>query len=77
MNEQLLSLLDQPAELEKLYRKNKTAFTRSFTGLYPSIKGNPIADAWYERLHFEADGVQWGTKSDWLFILIAAAIAGT
>ena len=77
MNEQLLSLLDQPSELEKLYRKNKTAFTRSFTELYPSLRGNPIADAWYERLYFEADGVQWGTKSDWLFILIAAAIAGT
>jgi len=77
MNEQLLSLLDQPAELEKLYRKNKTAFTRSFTELYPSLRGNPIADAWYERLHFESNGVQWGTKSDWLFILIATAIAGT
>jgi hypothetical protein len=77
MNKQLLSLLDQPAELEKLYRKNKTAFTRSFTEVYPSLKGNPLADAWYERLHFEADGIQWGSKGDWQFIVIAALLAGT
>ena len=77
MNESLLSLLEQPAELEKRYRKNKGPFTKSFNELYPSIKGNPVADAWHERLNYEADGVQWGTKADWLFILIAGAIAGT
>ena len=77
MNESLLSLIDQPAELEKRYRKNKSAFTKSFNELYPSGKGNPIADAWHERLNYESDGVQWGTKADWLFILIATAIAGT
>lgn len=77
MNQIILSLLDQPAELEKLYRKNKTGFTRSFTELYPSLKGNPLADAWYERLHFESDGIQWGSKGDWQFIVIAALLAGT
>ena len=77
MNEQLLSLLDQPAELEKRYRKNKSAFTKSFNELYPSVQGNPIADAWHERLNYESEGVQWGSKADWLFILIAGGIAGT
>ena len=77
MNEQLLSLLDQPAELEKRYRKNKSTFTKSFNELYPSVQGNPIADAWHERLNYESEGVQWGSKADWLFILIAGGIAGT
>ncbi|MDA0315491.1 MAG: hypothetical protein O2829_10595 [Bacteroidetes bacterium] len=77
MNEQILSLLDQPAELEKLYRKNKTAFTRSFTELYPTLKGNPLAEAWYERLYFESEGIQWGSKGDWQFIGLAALLAGT
>ncbi len=77
MNEQILSLLDQPAELEKRYRKNKSAFTKSFNELYPSVKGNPLADAWHERLNYESEGVQWGSKADWLFILIAGGIAGT
>ena len=77
MNEQILSLLDQPAELEKRYRKNKSAFTKSFNELYPSVQGNPIADAWHERLNYESEGVQWGSKADWLFILIAGGIAGT
>lgn len=77
MNESLHSLLEQPAELEKRYRKNKNAFTKSFNELYPSIQGNPIADAWHERLNYESDGVHWGSKADWLFILIAGAIAGT
>ena len=77
MDESFLSLLEQPAELEKRYRKNKGAFTKSFNELYPSIKGNPVADAWYERLNYESDGVLWGTKADWVFILIATAISGT
>ncbi len=77
MNESLHSLIDQPAELEKRYRKNKSAFTKSFNELYPSVKGNPLADAWHERLNYESEGVQWGSKADWLFILIAGGIAGT
>ena len=77
MNEPLHSLLEQPAALEKHYRKNKSAFTKSFNESYPSIKGNPVADAWHERLNYEAEGAQWGTKADWLFILIAGTIAGT
>ena len=77
MNEQLLSLLDQPAELEKRYRKNKSSFAKSFNELYPSIKGNPLADAWHERLNYGSEGVNWGSKADWLFILIAGGIAGT
>jgi peptidoglycan/LPS O-acetylase OafA/YrhL len=77
MNEQLLSLLDQPSELEKLYRKNKKVFTESFNQLYPSLQGNPLADAWHERLNFESEGVQWGTKGDWQFIVIAGLLAGT
>ena len=77
MNESFLSLLEQPAELEKRYRKNKSSFAKSFNELYPSIKGNLLADAWYERLNYESEGVHWGTKADWVFILIAGAIAGT
>ena len=77
MNESLQGLLDQPAELEKRYRKNKSSFTKSFNELYASIKGHPVADAWHERLNYESEGVQWGSKADWLFILIAGAIAGT
>ena len=77
MNESLQALLDQPAELEKRYRKNKSSFTKSFNELYASIKGHPVADAWHERLNYESEGVQWGSKADWLFILIAGAIAGT
>ncbi len=77
MNESLQALLDQPAELEKRYRKNKSSFTKSFNELYANIKGHPLADAWHERLNYESEGVQWGSKADWLFILIAGAIAGT
>ena len=77
MNESIQALLEQPAELEKRYRKNKSAFTKSFNELYPSVKGNPLADAWHERLNYESEGVQWGSQTDWLFILIAGGIAGT
>ncbi|MCM0059919.1 MAG: hypothetical protein NBV57_03585 [Algoriphagus sp.] len=77
MNESILSLLEQPAELEKRYRKNKSSFAKEFKELYPTITGHPLADAWHERLNYESEGVHWGSKSDWQFILIAGVIAGT
>lgn len=77
MKEQLLAAITQPATLEKLYRKSKSSFTKSFKELYPEIQGNPVADTWYERLTYESEGTRWGSKLDWLFIVVAGGIAGT
>lgn len=76
MKEEIKSALDSPAELERLYRKNKSDFRQNFIELYPTIMGSPGAEFWYERLNYESDSVSWGTASEWKFVLVAALIAG-
>lgn len=76
MKEQIKSNLDNPNQLEKLYRENKTAFKKEFNTLYPDIKENTTAQIWNERLNFESDEIYWGTKNELLFVIIASLIAG-
>ena len=76
MKEEILSSLSNPAQLEGLYRKNKSAFRQNFTELYPQIQGQPAAEFWHQRLTYTSDSVSWGTASEWRFVLIAALIAG-
>ena len=47
MKDQILSKLDQPVELEKLYRKNKSEFKASFNAVYAEIQGKGNADFWH------------------------------
>lgn len=75
MKEQILSKLELPIKLEKLYRKNKSEFKTSFNAIYSEIQGKGNADFWHARLNFESESVQWGKGSDWKFILISAALA--
>ncbi|MBC5772881.1 DUF4153 domain-containing protein [Pontibacter sp. KCTC 32443] len=76
MKEKILSGINDPQQLEKLYRSNKTPFKREFSNLYPELKGNALADFWHERLRYESDEVAWGTINDLLFVAIAVLIAG-
>lgn len=76
MKEQIKSSLNNPNQLEKLYRENKTAFKIEFNTLYPDIKENTTAQIWNERLNFESDEIYWGTKNELLFVIIASLIAG-
>lgn len=75
MKNQILSKLEEPIELEKLYRKNKSEFKESFNSIYSEIQGRGSADFWHARLNFESDPVQWGKASDWKFMLILAVLA--
>ena len=72
MIEQIKSNLDNPNQLEKLYRENKTAFKKEFNTLYPDIKENTTAQIWNERLNFESDEISWGTKNELVFVIIAS-----
>ena len=51
MKDEILTHLNDPRQLEKLYRTNKVPFKREFSTLYPELKGNPLADFWNERLN--------------------------
>ncbi len=76
MKEQIKNNLDNPNQLEKLYRENKTAFKKEFNILYPDIKENTTAQIWNERLNFESEEISWGTKNEMVFVIIASFIAG-
>lgn len=76
MNEEILANLANTAKLERLFRQNKAQFSDAFNELYPEIKGNPIAEAWHERLNYKADEIDWGKKPELAFIAIAILLAG-
>jgi hypothetical protein len=76
MKDEILNHLNDPRQLEKMYRTNKVTFKREFRTLYPELKGNTIADFWNERLNYESDEINWGTGRELLFVLIASLLAG-
>lgn len=77
MQQQILSAIDHPQALEKLYRQNNAAFKAAFNAVYPQLADNPIAAVWHERLNYESPEISWGGKNDLLFVIIGALIAGT
>jgi hypothetical protein len=76
MKDEILSHLNDPRQLEKLYRTNKVPFKQAFSILYPQLKGNSVADFWNERLNYESDEISWGSRRELLFVIIASLVAG-
>lgn len=76
MKNEILTHLNNPGQLEKMYRTNKAYFVQEFSNLYPELKGNSLADFWNERLSYESKGFSRGAGKDWLFVLIASLVAG-
>ncbi|GAB3494315.1 DUF4153 domain-containing protein [Spirosoma knui] len=68
--------LDNPVQLEQLYRRNKMSFKREFNLIYPDIRERVSAQIWHERLNFEADDISWGSGGDMNFVLLASFLAG-
>ena len=76
MKTEIITHLDNPAQLEKLYRSDKVSFKREFIALYPEYKGNAFADFWHERLSYESDDINWGTGRELIYVLLLALLAG-
>lgn len=76
MKDEIITHLNDPGQLEKLYRSNKGPFKRGFSTLYPELKGNPVADFWNERLNYESDEITWGTGREVAFVIVASLLAG-
>ncbi len=73
---EILSNLDNPRELEKLYQQNKTAFKTEFNVLYPQLTNHNLAAYWHERLNYESGEISWGSKNELFFVIIASLVAG-
>ncbi len=76
MKNQILSQLDHPDELEKLYRSDKSEFKQAFLSLYPEIKEKEIASFWQVRLNYGSDAISWGSQKEFLWIILSILLAG-
>ncbi|PJJ76498.1 hypothetical protein BXY57_2123 [Thermoflavifilum aggregans] len=76
MQDLILQHLEDPYFLEALYREHKNAFKKAFAALYPSIQHHVVAQCWHARLRDERDEVRWGTKNEWLRVMLFGLLAG-
>ena len=76
MKDEILLHLNEPKQLEKLYRSDKPAFKRAFNALYPELKNHALAGYWNERLIFASEEISWGSRKDLVFVIIASLLAG-
>ena len=76
MREEIINNIHNPAQLEKLYRDNKTSFSKAFNAVYTDIREHAVAQAWHERLNYEQEEINWGTRNELIFVLSACFIAG-
>ena len=68
--------INNPKQLEKLYRDHKGAFTIAFNNIYQDLINEPAAMAWNERLNYKDDHLAWGNKNEIIFIMVAAFVGG-
>ncbi|MBL7923474.1 MAG: hypothetical protein JNL88_04670 [Bacteroidia bacterium] len=68
--------LNNPRQLEKMYRENKAAFKAEFNRLYPELKHEQVAEFWHERLNFENREISWGSTRELSIAIVAALVAG-
>ncbi len=76
MRSEILNNLDNPKQLEKLYRDNKVIFKKEFNQIYPGHTENKALGVWYERLNFENEKHGIGTKNEIGVVVAFALIAG-
>jgi len=75
LKEKILGNLDNPHQLEVLYRTNKRAFTKDFNHIYEDIKELSAAKTWKARLDFAEQSILWGTRTEQLVVLVASLFA--
>jgi hypothetical protein len=75
MQEEILLNMENPRQLEKLYRSNQPTFKSAFNALYPQLRDNPLAEGWYQRLNYNYEDLFWGTPRERIFVVGASLLA--
>ena len=74
---------DDPAALEKLYRKSPDVFTQQFDDVYHVYPYSPVLEAWHERLKFEKPALSRTSNtfihrpSEILLVIFLCLVGGT
>jgi hypothetical protein len=76
MKEKIIASIQDPMQLELLYRSNNDQFKASFNELYPSLEKTGIVDVWNIRLNYQTtEKINWGGRSEWLIVLVLCLLA--
>jgi hypothetical protein len=76
MKTDILHNLDNPKQLEKLYREDASSFKKEFNQIYPDQQDKASLAFWNERLNFEAAKPSWGSKTELVIVIVFALLAG-
>ena len=76
MKTDILNNLDNPRQLEKLYREDASSFKKEFNQIYPGHQDNASLVFWNERLNYEAAKPSWGSKTELVIVIVFALLAG-
>lgn len=78
MKSKIKESIENPEQLEKLYRADKSGFEKAFFEIYPEISENKITDYWKIRLEFVStkDDSFKIRKKDILFLILTCTISG-
>lgn len=70
--------IENPEQLEKLYRSDRKGFAKAFSEIYPEISEHPASAFWKARLEPDTVKADWliTVKKDLLFLLVTCALAG-
>jgi hypothetical protein len=67
MKDKIITALQDPMQLELLYRSNNDQFREAFNEIYPTLEKNSITDVWNIRLNYQAaEKISWGNKTEWM-----------
>ena len=76
MKNSILAQIDNPVQLEKLYRENNAEFKKCFNEIFPNYKDKIGLQFWNERLNFESEKIALGSKNDILAVIIFILAGG-
>jgi len=76
MKNEILHNLDNPKQLEKLYREDASSFKKEFNQIYPGYQDNAGLAFWNEILNYEATKPSWGSKTELVIVIVFALLAG-
>ena len=76
MSSGIVEKIDDPKQLELLFRKNKVLFKQAFNKIYTDINNNAIAQAWHERLNYQEEEINWRISSELKMVALIAFLTG-
>jgi hypothetical protein len=76
MKDSILAQIDNPVQLEKLYRENNAEFKKQFNVIYPNYKDKLGLQVWNERLNYESEKLALGGKNEISAVIILILFGG-